>query len=171
MKGNVVLNGLEDSIELHNVALASRKGFAILEISPKNLGDHRIRTANPVNSECKESPRNTIKINTSTLDDVCGELSPEDSLIWIDTQGYEGFVLQGGQHCLAKQIPIVLEFWPYAMRQSGSYDILKKSILDAGYQNLIDLSTFKKVRLTHQTLDELYHSFSSKRSFTDILIT
>ncbi len=170
LKGNVILNSLEDVMTLHNVALSSERGIATLELSSDNLGDHRIRTDNSISGKFNESSRKTLSINTLTLDDVCGDLRSDDSLIWIDTQGYEGFILKGGKNCLSKKIPIVLEFWPYAMRQAGSYASLKQSLLDAGYSTFFNLETFKKFKLTNESLDDLYNSFTKDRSFTDILV-
>ena len=170
LKANVVLNGLESVLALHNVALGAVKGPAVMELSPNNSGDHRIRTAHSANGRFDEAARTTITIQSVTLDELCSDLDAQDALIWIDTQGYEGFVLEGGKACLSKKIPLVMEFWPYAMRQACSYESLKKALISAGYKRLINLGSLEETTLDEASIDALYQSFKKDRAFTDILV-
>ena len=41
------------------------------------------------------------------------------SLLWIDAQGYEGYVFAGGKDLLTLGIPAVSEIGPYGIRRSG----------------------------------------------------
>jgi hypothetical protein len=41
------------------------------------------------------------------------------SFIWIDVQGYEGYVFKGGKSLLEKGLPTVSEVWPYGILRAG----------------------------------------------------
>ena len=41
------------------------------------------------------------------------------ALIWIDVQGYEGFVYRGAGGTLAGGLPTVSEVWPYGILRAG----------------------------------------------------
>ncbi|RPJ80913.1 MAG: hypothetical protein EHM18_17695, partial [Acidobacteria bacterium] len=43
----------------------------------------------------------------------------ETGLVWVDIQGHEGHFLRGAQSLLRRGVPIVTEFWPYAIERSG----------------------------------------------------
>ncbi len=168
---NSILNSLENSINLHNVALGTEKGVATLELSKDNLGDHRIRTGEKKDGELGEASRDTIQVQINTLDEICAEANAIDCLIWMDTQGYEGHVIQGGSMCLSKRIPLVLEFWPYAIQRCDSYEPLKSGLLRAGYSTLIDLDDpAVKLPLSSENLDKLYRKLEKRNSSTDIFV-
>ncbi len=45
--------------------------------------------------------------------------------IWVDTQGHEGFVLDGAKKLLqSRKIPLFIEFWPDEMRRVGGLELL-----------------------------------------------
>ena len=52
-------------------------------------------------------------------------LKKENSLICMDTQGYEGIILKGAKQNLQKKIPILLEFSPKLMKHYNSFDNFK----------------------------------------------
>ena len=39
-------------------------------------------------------------------------------VMWIDIQGYEGYVFKGAREFLATGIPVVSEIWPYAIARA-----------------------------------------------------
>ena len=41
------------------------------------------------------------------------------ALIWVDVQGYEGYVFNGAKKFLSKGIPVVSEIWPYGILRTG----------------------------------------------------
>ena len=67
-----------------------------LELSEDNVGDHRIRPGDrPVHDD--DDKRHKIQIRSYTLDTLCPVEPAENTLIWMDTQGYEGCVLAGAE--------------------------------------------------------------------------
>jgi FkbM family methyltransferase len=168
---NIALNQLTDRITVHNIALgASNNDKLMLELCQNNLGNHRIRTEENGSRLFK----NSIAVKSETLDSVVGELDDLSRiLIWIDTQGYEGYILSGASIALKHNIPICLEFWPHGMAESGCYPILKQEILRHKYRyyyNLDDIGATPVV-LSDNSLDALYERLGDEGSFTDLLIT
>jgi hypothetical protein len=41
------------------------------------------------------------------------------AIVWIDVQGYEGYVFAGARTLLATGVPVVSEIWPYGIRRAG----------------------------------------------------
>ena len=92
LRANVALNNLCDRIEIHSAAVGAKDGETLtLDLCEGNLGDHRIHAEG-------ETGRNGIQVQSWSLDTLCKDAS--DPLVWIDTQGYEGFVLQGATRLL-----------------------------------------------------------------------
>jgi hypothetical protein len=63
-----------------------------------------------------------VTVPASTLDGLLDRAGPAEgslSLIWMDVQGFEGHVLEGGARTIRKGVPVVAEFWPYGIRRSG----------------------------------------------------
>ena len=133
---NVVLNDLQQKVRLSNVAVSDRAGIATMEQSTDNYGDHRLRAAGGGASGADamrvdqgrevfaEHARPTRQVETVTLDTMeasAGFTCDRRTLIWIDTQGHEGHVLEGGHGIFAREDKpfVVVEFWPYGLERSG----------------------------------------------------
>ena len=71
-----------------------------------NKGDHRIRVSSDPGAS-GERARKVIDVTAKTLDQVMAGVDEEPALIWMDTQGYEGHVLAGGERTIARSF---LEF-------------------------------------------------------------
>lgn len=173
LRANVNLNGLGDVIEIIPNALGREKGTVPFELSEDNYGDHRIKARNTfVDDQYNESHRDTVTVEMTTLDDILQSNRDENVILWMDTQGYEGFVLGGASETLKKGFPLVLEFWPYGMKRSSSYEILKESIDRSPYTHYVDLNTsgLEKVRISIDALDSLYEQIGDAGKFTDILL-
>jgi FkbM family methyltransferase len=173
LAANVRLNGLGDKIALHNLALSDTEGGELeFELSEKNYGDHRIRIIDK-GGLFDEANREVIRVRCTTLDafNTAG-ISANSTLIWMDTQGFEGYILNGARKLLQSRIPMVIEFWPYGMQRSQSYDKLKSALIESGYTSLYDLADDEphKVALDAQTLDGLFERLEAEGSFTDILV-
>lgn len=171
---NVQLNGLAQRIVVHNLALGARAGQELLfELSERNFGDHRIKLSDQPGIDNEES-RKTIRVKSEPFDNVIGEVDPSDTLIWMDTQGFEGFVLKGATMALSTQPPLVIEFWPYGLSRSGSYPALRRAVVDAGYKLFYDLNHEHggkplPVILSAQSLDDLHNRLSETQASTDLL--
>lgn len=165
---NVAHNGLEDRIRSLHVPLSDRVGLVTLELSPDNLGDHRIRMATgavarhrlggvetpAVTEQYREGARQTVSLVSETLDNLDAEVRlgvGVSTLVWIDTQGHEGHVLQGARGLIAggRLRYVVAECWPYGLERSGGrerfFDFLARctaihDLSSAGWQSAASLA-------------------------------
>jgi FkbM family methyltransferase len=170
LTANIWLNGVADRVQTHNLALGSESGRTLaFELSPDNSGDHRIHvTAAP--GAYRESSRRIIEVRSERFDDVVVAPDRSSHLIWIDTQGYEGFVLEGAAAALRQRVPVVIEFWPYGMQRSQSYSLVKRAMLN--YEVFFDLShpVSAAVPMSESAIDGLFASLAEYSSYTDLLL-
>jgi FkbM family methyltransferase len=169
---NIFINDVNDKIETLNIALGQHENEQLkFELSKDNFGDHRIKSNSKEKNFYNEDKRTIITVNTKTLDTIMKNFNPKETLIWIDTQGYESFILDGGINTLSKKPPIVIEFWPYGLDKFNSYNLLKKNIIRAGYKSYYDLNYKDCLKdLTESTLDEIYSDYKSRKlDFTNLL--
>lgn len=169
---NIFINDVNDKIETLNIALGQHENEQLkFELSKDNFGDHRIKSNSKEKNFYNEDKRTIITVSTKTLDTIMKNFNPKETLIWIDTQGYESFILDGGINTLSKKPPIVIEFWPYGLDKFNSYNLLKKNIIRAGYKSYYDLNYKDCLKdLTESTLDEIYLYYKSRKlDFTNLL--
>jgi FkbM family methyltransferase len=117
LRKNVGDNGFTN-VYTFDVALSDRRAPVSLYLSWDNYGDHRIYDA------AYRRPRRTVEVMTDSLDrivlDELDEHGPV-SVIKIDTQGYEPFVLRGGERVIRRdRPPIFLEYWPFGYQRAGA---------------------------------------------------
>lgn len=132
LEANVALNISGRRPLLINVALGDTVGEAVMERSPDNFGDHRIRAGHAIaGGRFDEHRRMQATVMMTTLDTLerdHGLYLDDSALIWIDTQGYEGHVLAGAAGILSRprsETPaIVCELWPYGIERAGGRDRL-----------------------------------------------
>jgi FkbM family methyltransferase len=173
LSANILINNLMKRIVAYNTALGSKDDEMLdCELSPCNFGDHRIKVRD---SEGLKENRDVIRVKSETFDKIIPNVQPDEALIWLDTQGSEGYVLGGASSALARQTPIVLEFWPSGMRGSESYDLLRKALIENGYKHFYDLErSIKPIPLSTESLDELYDRYDKLNveggGVTDLLI-
>jgi FkbM family methyltransferase len=167
---NIYLNDLADKIIAHNLAFGREDNQILeLELSSSNSGDHRIRINGDSGIHSK-TMRSTVAVKSETFDKIIPVTDKNSCIVWIDTQGYEGIILQGAQNAVRAQIPMVIEFWPYGMKHAGSFAALKSAIMS--YGKYYDLAGENEcpVKITESTIDDLYHRLSEADSWTDILV-
>jgi FkbM family methyltransferase len=142
LKATIAMNDLEEFARLLPTAIGHRNGEVPLELADQNLGDHRVRVnADSSDGAFQEARRTTIRVPVTTLDALLSKesLQPTDvGLVWIDTQGYDGFVLAGGTDLLHGAVPVVCEFWPYGMKRAEGWPVFRDTVLRtfSGYYNL-----------------------------------
>jgi len=166
---NILINNVSERFIVHNSALGARDGeFLDFELCEDNLGDHRIRVADS-DGVYAESKRKVIKVKSNTLDSYFPKALPVDeTLIWIDVQGYEGYVLEGASTLIAQRIPIGFEFWPYGLERAKSFERLFNAIKGYGYY--YDLSDPQPSAKMISELKGLYQKYIKTLSGTDILV-
>jgi FkbM family methyltransferase len=125
---NVKLNNLEESVLCLNYALGAQDGVLKMELSEDNPGDHRVKGANELVKDeiYGESKRRMVEVKAMQLDKLIKEQvvanrakQGREALVWIDVQGYEGYVFQGARTLLSSGIPVVSEIWPYGILRAG----------------------------------------------------
>jgi hypothetical protein len=136
-----------------------------LTLSEDNLGDHRIQVSDLPGHD-NEHKRNKIQIWSNTLDTLCPIEPAENTLIWIDTQGYEGYVLAGARRWLDAGTPVVLEFQPYLMKRANSFGLMKGAL--ANYAGFYDLWQKPYRFRPISDLDDLYAELGKAGDFAEI---
>lgn len=125
LKSNMERNGFAERSICLQLALSDKNGKLQFELSDTNFGDHRVRVAGESKTAdlYQEAGRSLIEVDTKPLDDVILTIPPSfrDSLtlIWMDVQGFEGFVFRGGEKIFKTNIPVATEIWPYGIRRAG----------------------------------------------------
>jgi FkbM family methyltransferase len=166
LRANIALNGLDDRITAVGAAAGAEDGKTLtLELACDNFGDHRVRVSDAP-GEFGEAGREVISVPSSTIDTLAAGLPLDDTFLWMDVQGFEGFVLAGAKSILAKKQPLVLEFGPYYMDRAQAWEPLRQSI--SHYTGFIDLSSDHVLRPMSQ-LEALRNELTGT-SFTDILV-
>lgn len=127
---NIKINGL-NNIQTHNIGLSNSKNELDFYIS-KN-GYDAWNSFAPEPSKLQEK----IKVPVSTLDTVIKELDIEKiKVIKIDVEGWEKFVLQGGQQFLTEFNPLLIVEFGEANALSADYYVqeLFAILEDMGYK-------------------------------------
>ena len=115
---NIAVNCNNKNVRTFNLALFDRKAVLPFEISPYNLGDHRIRLGNTNSGRLDEDKREVIEVPCVRLDDMNLQIQGP-FFVKIDTQGAEPFIVAGGRTTLAKADVILMEWAPYYMSRMG----------------------------------------------------
>lgn len=141
LRANLAINGLEDRCRTVVAAAGEAEGSVELELSPDNFGDHRIRSPLAGPGEFREESRDIQGVPLRTLDSILTEegVAAEDvGLLWVDVQGYEAGVLEGARGVLEREVPVVIEFWPYGLRRCGGLEALC-AVLERSFTSFLDL--------------------------------
>lgn len=131
LQKNVAQNDPKAHVELYNIALFDRSGTIEFELSPDNLGDHRVRNQTPAHGAVfREHERDVIAVASKRLDellDISTIAAPV--VVKLDTQGAEQHIYDGGRALFSYADVLMIEFWPYGIeRMGGSAERLIKAI-------------------------------------------
>lgn len=124
---NAQLNGFSDRIHRMAYAIGPCHGEIDFALSATNHGDHHVhveRNSNAAEPELgAEARRKLIRVPCLPLDELVTQIPDpyrtDISLVWIDVQGYEGFVFASGEKFFSRGIPVVAEIWPYQIALNG----------------------------------------------------
>lgn len=111
---NIALNRFSN-VSLHNLALGDKSGERELFTDNFNLGNPSFARKNIP----RESTGEGIDVSVKTLDEIlpAGE---QIDFIKIDVQGAEALALAGAKQTLGRVKAMIVEFWPYGLRNVGS---------------------------------------------------
>jgi FkbM family methyltransferase len=130
LQQNIKLNHLA-SVMLFPCALGASEGSAMLGLyKAANRGRHSI-----VDTKAKRQ----IKVPVRTLDDLAknaGANSKSWSLVKIDVEGYEGFVLDGAKDTLPRIDTLVMEYSPALLRAAGRDPAATLHLLTAHFSRI-----------------------------------
>ena len=112
-------NCLQDNVLLSQLAIFDSKAEVKFELSPNNLGDHRIRISDS-DGLLGEGSRETIVVQADRLDNLFDvDCLKRPLAVKIDTQGSEPRIFAGGERTLAPAELVSFEFAPHSMRRIG----------------------------------------------------
>jgi FkbM family methyltransferase len=127
-------NCTSKNVVVNQLALFDRKGKIKFELSPSNLGDHRVRIAE-TDGLVGEASRETIFVDADRLDDIVDiNRLKRPIAVKIDTQGAEPNVFIGGATTMATVDLVMLEFCPHLMRRIGGDVEVEFQILAAHFR-------------------------------------
>lgn len=180
LRKNVEQNHLESAIICLNYAVSDSKSTLQFELSETNYGDHRVRIQKSLaDTNLKElyseSKRQVIDIEANTLDNLLADLNEricdDISVIWIDVQGYEGYVFSGAKRLLSNDIPVVSEIWPYGIQRAGmsqkEFCAIVKEIWSAYWVKRRGRFVKYPIDIFYTYLDELAYD----RDFDNVIFT
>jgi FkbM family methyltransferase len=101
------------NVRLCPAAVGERSGETMLYVSDKLNVDHRAYVT-------EGNARSVLQVGMVALDDYFKPGEPVD-LLKFDVQGYELHALQGAKRIVNenREIKLLLEFWPYGLKQAG----------------------------------------------------
>jgi len=112
LNDNIVLNGITN-VNTYNIGISNYKGECILNTSNSHNGLHTIGS-----TPLRFNDIVPIKINVDTIDNLFYENNIPVDFIKIDTEGWEYFILQGGEKTIQKYKPFIqIEWYEENMRQ------------------------------------------------------
>lgn len=102
------------NVRPNQLAVGGTTGEAVLYVSDEMNVDHRTYSTHG-------ERRDTLVVRSIRLDDYFA-VGERVDLIKLDIQGYELHALQGAARVLDDnpEIKLLLEFWPYGLRQAGA---------------------------------------------------
>lgn len=123
LQRNIELNDLGSKVKPLNIAAYATETQLDFELSPDNLGDHRIRPhdSKPLVAPLQhEENRKVIQIKALPLDTILATESLSHPLVMkIDTQGSEPMVFRGARELLKQTDCLIVEFSPYTLARAG----------------------------------------------------
>jgi FkbM family methyltransferase len=135
LSGNVAANCPHSNVTMRRLAAFSEYTKLRFEISPDNLGDHRIRLNDAI-GQMNEQQRKTIEVDAGPLDDlVIVKRAP--LVVKIDTEGAEPFVVGGGRKILEQAKLLIMEIWPYGITRMGGDATVIASLIRDVFENAI----------------------------------
>ena len=171
LKSNVILNDLEDKIKLYNCAITnSTSKYVNFELDESDIGDQRV-FYKKYSGLFGEQNRKIIEVKNFTLDNLFKDTNFSNSLLWLNNQGSEAHVINGGKKILSKyKPPILFEYSPYYMKNSDSHSMLINDIKDI-YSEIYDPFNMQYLgNLNKFNFNKIYNELGERGEFTYFLI-
>ncbi len=147
---NLLLNGLAGEAYAESYGLSDRRENRQLYYDENNPGG---------TSLVKNSGGMTAEVPLISLDEYFEESGLDDArikYIWIDTEGFEPFVVGGAMNILKKRaIPLYMEFNPYLWNKQGHLQTMADCLREAGYTRYILIQEYMEGRKEIWPVDSL----------------
>jgi FkbM family methyltransferase len=174
LRCNLILNHQEERAVVQAIAISDVDGEVELELCGYNFGDHRVRVNPPDQLEPGlhgEASRATVAVPARRLDGAVTASDDEIGLVWVDAQGHEAHILDGAERLLSRDIPWVIEYWPYGLRRQEGLDRLNE-ILAKRFPSVVDVRGSRRddreVRWDTTELDVLADQLGT--GYTDLIL-
>jgi len=163
LKLNINLNNLEDKIKTFNYALSSEdKKLLNLEVSDSTSGGHRIRLPDRQRGIHGEEKKEIKSVMSRTFDSLFPNVNSNEDLIWIDSQGFEPNILSGADKLIVSGAPIVIEFWPYAIKQNGLWRKMQEIIGKFKFFSDISKNPFQIIEVNQDNVQKLFSGWGEE---------
>lgn len=117
LQANIATNCRRGNVEVLSLALFDKPGRLEFQLSPSNMGDHRVRVGKQ-DGAFGEGRWPAIRVDAERLDDVmAGRTIAEPLAAKVIAQGAEAHIIAGGRNVLARAEIMVVEFFPYALER------------------------------------------------------
>ena len=176
---NVRQNNLAGRIVCLQLAVGETPSTLTMELSSNNRGDHRIRSQSPRTASeiYGESARPKIEVPSLplarllALPDVQNVGLTKPCLVWIDVQGYEGYVFKGAIDLLKDGYPTVAEIWPYGILRAGMSLEELCQIVAAIWTDYWILRESRYIRYPISMFDRYIDELSSDGPYGNVIFT
>ncbi len=124
LQQNVRQNELGERIYCVNAAVTSEPGEAWLATTSDPAWSE-VETAGAKQGWGERAPDGRVRVPAQTLEGILAELAIAPAaigLVWSDTQGHEGQVVESGRALWAAGVPLFAELWPPGLRTHGDVD-------------------------------------------------
>lgn len=163
---NVKENGVRNT-KVEGKALSNKPGKLRLHIGATNKGHNSILGSTATDG--------FVDVEAVTLDDYLRTVDGRVRLIKIDTEGAEGFILEGMRETFDRnpQMKVVMEYHPSLMRQAG-FDpaTIVSGFYRRGYEVLaIEPGTGKTIPIKENRLADLTAELEKGQAFVNLLVT
>ncbi len=174
---NLVANHLEDRVRALQVAVSDTRGERGLVIAEHGSGLHELQP------QKRRPPKDqVVRVEVVTLDFLVERSLVEadgTGLVWIDTEGHEGQVLNGARRLLEQGVPVILEVNPPLLKRHRGTDLLRE-LADSYYTHVVDLRDFQGDPASAQGLSfkqlpvervgSIVHEYQSDERITEVLL-
>jgi FkbM family methyltransferase len=172
LERNTTQNDCADRVLRLSCALSSSDGELELELSEYNSGDNRIRHS-AAEGAWQENLRDVVRVPVRTLDGALRDAqvdSRDIRLAWVDIQGHEGQFFHGARQTLARGIPVVCEFWPYAILRSGMTRGEYVSTVMALFTHFYHLTDDGAEKLPIERIDSFFQRFAAPKENAQVIL-
>jgi FkbM family methyltransferase len=142
LEQNIKINNLAN-VAVHPCALGASEGSAMLGLyKPSNRGRHSL---------LEKDAKSQVKIPVRILDDVArnsGKNVGSWSLVKIDVEGYEGYVIDGAKETLPRIETLVMEFSPAILKNAGGDPASTLHILSGYFSRFYRIENADLVKVT-----------------------